>query len=343
LRERSTSNRGGALRRIALIGCAAATVGLGGCGRQSPLDPKSPQSSDIATLWWWMLVVAGVVLLGAVGMLIYGWIRRGREGLPFFGKSERAEMTLVVLFGIAIPAVVLIALFFASNVYVLGRTDAPPVSSTAMTIRVTGHQWWWEVHFPGTTAVTANEIHIPAGTQVNVVTDSADVIHSFWVPQLNRKIDVIPGRQNRIGLYADHPGVYRGQCAEFCGLQHAHMSFYVVADPPDRFQAWLANMAGDARAPSGGAQSDGQQLFLASQCASCHTIRGTPAQGRIGPDLTHLASRTTIAALTLPNNADYLRRWINDPQHFKPGNKMPGLNLSDAQIDSIVTYLRTLR
>jgi cytochrome c oxidase subunit II len=321
----------------------AAAVGLTGCGTQSPLSPKSPQSHDIATLWWWMLVVAGIVFLGAVGMLILGWIRRGKEGLPFFGQSERAEMTLVVLFGIAIPAVVLIALFFVSNVYVLGKTDAPSPSTSQMTIDVTGHQWWWEVRYPGTTAVTANEIHIPAQTQVTVVGSSADVIHSFWVPQLNRKIDLIPGRENRVGLYADSPGVYRGQCAEFCGLQHAHMSFYVVADPPDRFRGWLAKMAANARPAKGAAQTAGQTQFLSDQCASCHTIRGTAAQGRIGPDLTHLASRTTIAALTLPNTQQYLQQWIKDPQHFKPGNKMPGLNLTDADIASIVTYLRSLR
>ena len=319
-------------------------VGLAGCGDQSPLDPKSPQSRDIATLWWWMLVVAGIVFLGAVGMLIYGWIRRGRRGLPFFGENApRAETGLVVVFGLVIPAIVLISLFFASNVYVLGKTDAPEPGDAAMTIHVIGHQWWWEVRYPGTTAVTANEIHIPARTEINVVTDSADVIHSFWVPQLNRKIDVIPGRQNRVGLYADDPGTYRGQCAEFCGLQHAHMSFYVVAEPAARFQAWLSNMASDAVPAKGPARTTGQQLFMSDQCASCHTIRGTAAQGRIGPDLTHLANRTTIAALTLPNDSSYLDQWIRDPQHFKPGNKMPGLNLTNADISSIVAYLRSLR
>ncbi len=289
-----------------------------------------------------MLVAAAVVFLGALGMLVYAWIRRDREGLPFFGKSAKAEMTLVVSFGIAIPILILIALFFVSDVYVLGKTDAPAASSTGLTIDVTAHQWWWEVSYPGTAAVTADEIHIPAGTQVNVVTHSADVIHSFWVPQLNRKIDVIPGRANRLGIYADQPGTYRGQCAEFCGLQHSHMSFYVIAEPPDQFRAWLANMAAKAPAPSNPAQSAGQQLFLSNQCASCHQIRGTSARGRIGPDLTHLATRGTLAALTLPNDTTHLQEWIHDPQHFKPGNKMPGLNLSDADISSIVTYLRSL-
>jgi cytochrome c oxidase subunit II len=330
-------------RRAALLAAGALTFGIGGCGKQSTLDPHSPQSHDIRTLWWWMFAVAGIVFLGAIAMLVYGWFRRGKRGLPFFGESVRAENTLVVIFGIAIPVVILVGLFFVSDVYVLGKTDAPNPSSTKLTVEVTGHQWWWEVRYPGTTAVTADEIHIPAQTEVNVVGTTADVIHSFWVPQLNRKIDLIPGRQNWVGLYADSPGVYRGQCAEFCGLQHSHMSFYVIADPPEVFRTWLANMSADAPAPTGAPEQAGQTQFMSDQCASCHTIRGTPAQGGIGPDLTHLASRTTIAALTLPNDATHLQEWIRDPQHFKPGNKMPGLNLSEAQIASIATYLRSLR
>ncbi|MGA9635615.1 MAG: cytochrome c oxidase subunit II [Solirubrobacterales bacterium] len=322
---------------------AATAICLGGCGKQSTLAPHSPQSHDIRTLWWWMFVVAAIVFLGAIAMLVYGWIRRGKRGLPFVGESERAENTLVVVFGIAIPVVILVALFFVADVYVLGKTDAPDPRSTKLTVEVTGHQWWWEVRYPGTAAVTADEIHIPAQTEVNVVGTTADVIHSFWVPQLNRKIDLIPGRRNRVGLYADSPGVYRGQCAEFCGLQHSHMAFYVIADPPDQFRAWLANMAADAPPPAGPAQRAGRSLFLNDQCASCHTIRGTSAQGQIGPDLTHLASRSTIAALTLPNDSAHLQAWIRDPQHFKPGNKMPGLNLSNADISAIATYLRSLR
>jgi cytochrome c oxidase subunit II len=322
---------------------ALLAVGIGGCGKQSTLDPHSPPAHDIRTLWWWMFAIAAIVFLGAIAMLVYGWFRRGKRGLPFFGESERAENTLVVIFGIAIPVVVLVGLFFASDVYVLGKTDAPDSGSTKLTVEVTGHQWWWEVRYPGTTAVTADEIHIPAQTQVNVVGTTADVIHSFWVPQLNRKIDLIPGKENRVGLYADSPGVYRGQCAEFCGLQHSHMAFYVIADPPQEFRSWLANMAADAPAASGPAERAGESRFMSDQCASCHTIRGTPAEGQVGPDLTHLASRTTIAALTLPNDSTHLQEWIRDPQHVKPGNKMPGLNLSEADISSIVTYLRSLR
>jgi cytochrome c oxidase subunit II len=343
LRKRPTSNRGVALRRLALLAAVGAAEVGSGCGKQSTLDPRSPQAHDIRTLWWWMFVVAGIVFLGAIAMLVIAWIRRRQPGLPFFGQSERTETRLVVLFGMVIPAVILIALFFVSNVYVIGKTEPPSPGSTAMSVEVTGHQWWWEVHYPGTTAVTANEIHIPAATRVEVIGNTDDVIHSFWVPQLNRKIDLVPGRSNRLLLYASEPGVYRGQCAEFCGLQHAHMAFEVVAEPPSRFQAWLSNMAANAPRPATPAGRAGEQAFMRDQCASCHTIRGTAAQGEIGPDLTHLASRTTIAALTLPNTAEYLRQWIRDPQHFKPGNKMPGLNLSDQDVSSLVGYLRSLR
>jgi cytochrome c oxidase subunit 2 len=212
-----------------------------------------------------------------------------------------------------------------------------------MTVRITGHQWFWEVSYPGTGAVTANEIHIPARTRVQVVARTADVIHSFWVPQLNRKIDMVPGRTNRVLLYADRPGVYRGQCAEFCGLQHAHMAMKVFAQSPTRFHAWLANMEQPAAPPETAEQRRGRQLFLSNACAGCHTIRGTPAAGEIGPDLTHVASRTTLAAATIPNNAHALERWISDPQRVKPGNKMPALDLTQADFKAIRNYLHHLR
>ena len=259
------------------------------------------------------------------------------------GRSERASTGLVIGFGIVIPAIVLIVLFAISDLYVIGDTEAPAAGSTSMTIRVVGHQWFWEVRYPGTTAVTANELHIPIDTRVRVVATTADVIHSFWVPQLNRKIDMIPGHTNSTLLDADSAGVYRGQCAEFCGLQHAHMAMRVFAQPRPQFQSWLRNMAAPARSPATGAERRGEQVFMSSQCASCHEIRGTSAQGTVGPDLTHLAGRTTLAADTIPNNAVWLRRWIEDPQTIKPGNKMPALGLGGSQLRTVVAYLRSLR
>jgi cytochrome c oxidase subunit 2 len=322
---------------------AGAALLLSGCGKQSTLSPHSPSSHDIAVLWWWMLGVASVVFLGAVAMLVIGWIRRDRPGLPLIGENEKATTGLVLTFGIAIPVVVLIALFAVADLWLVGPTGAPAQGSTAMTVQVTGHQWFWEVRYPGTSAVTANEIHIPARTRVQVVARTADVIHSFWVPQLNRKIDMIPGRTNRVLLYADQPGVYRGQCAEFCGLEHARMAMKVFAQPRKQFRSWLRGMERPAAAPVTPEQRDGQQLFTSNACAGCHTIRGTSAQGDIGPDLTHVASRTTLGAVTIPNTAGWLRRWITDPQHIKPGNKMPALDLSNAEFRSIAAYLDHLR
>jgi cytochrome c oxidase subunit II len=290
-----------------------------------------------------MLLAAGIVFLGAVALLLVGWLRRGKPGLPFFGESERANVGLVIAFGMAIPIVVLVALFIVSDLYVLGKTDAPEVSSTALTVTAVGHQWWWEARYPASGVVTANEIHIPARTPVNLVARTADVIHSFWVPELNRKIDMIPGQSNRIELYAEEPGVYRGQCAEFCGLQHAHMAFRVLAEPRSDFERWLAASGRPARAPAGAEATEGKRVFMENACAGCHTIAGTPAQGTVGPDLTHLASRKTLAALTIPNDRRELGRWIRNPQSVKPGAKMPGLELSNAQFRSIVAYLAELR
>jgi cytochrome c oxidase subunit 2 len=198
------------------------------------------------------------------------------------------------------------------------------------------------VRYPGTTAVTANEIHIPARTPVRVDVRTADVIHSFWVPRLNRTIDAMPGKTNSIELYADAAGRYRGQCDEFCGLQHAHMAFYVFADPPGVFRRWLADQSQPASPPPPSAQA-GERTFLDGACATCHTIRGTSAHGFVGPDLTHVASRTTIAALTLPNDTASLLDWIQTPQHVKPGNQMPNAALTSAQALGLVAYLQSLR
>ena len=313
---------------------------LAGCGGdQSALEPRSRASSDIATLWWWMFVIACVVFAGALGLLVIAWLRRRRTGLPVIDDERpRLSLALVLVFGIGIPLVVNVTLFVIANFVVIKQTEAPAATTTPMTIEVTGRQWFWDVRYPGTNVVTANEIHIPARTRVNVVATTGDVIHSFWVPQLNRKIDMIPGRRNRVLLYADRPGRYRGQCAEFCGLQHARMAMYVYAQPPAEFQRWLRAQSAPAQP-----QPAGEQTFKADGCADCHTIRGTAANGTVGPDLTHVGSRTTLGALTLPNDSADLARWLRDPQHVKPGNRMPDLNLPRRDVDALVAYLEGLK
>ena len=290
-----------------------------------------------------MLAIASVVFLGALAMLTMAWFRRRSPGLPWLGEREGVTQGLVLLFGIGIPVVVLVALFGVSDVYLVGQTAPPAPSSTAMTVDVISHQWWWEVRYPGTDAVTANEIHIPVNTRVNVVATSADVIHSFWVPQLARKIDMVPGRRNRVLLYASRTGSYRGQCAEFCGFQHANMGLYVVAQPAAAFRSWLAGMAAPASAPTDSTERAGDRLFLASQCASCHQIRGTLADATVGPDLTHLATRAMLAAATIPNDLAHLEAWISGPQSIKPGSRMPDLGLPRSQVAEIAAYLESLR
>ena len=318
---------------------------MSGCANngQNALHAKSPQSHDIEVLWWWMLGVASLVFLGACAMLVLGWFRRRSSGLPVIGENEAVNKRLVVAFGIAIPVVILITLFLVSNVAVIKATAAPKAGSTKLTIQVIGHDWWWEVRYPGHAAVTANEIHIPAGTRVDVAGTTDDVIHSLWVPELNRKIDLIPGRVNHVLLYADHPGTYRGQCAEFCSLQHAHMSLYVVADDPATFQRWLTQQSQPASSAATGLAAQGRRLFLANTCSSCHAIRGTSARAVVGPDLTHVASRTTLAALTIANTPAGLLRWISDPQHVKPGAKMPALDLPPSDFRAIAAYLQSLK
>ncbi|HKH16620.1 MAG TPA: cytochrome c oxidase subunit II [Solirubrobacteraceae bacterium] len=332
------------MRVLAAYGTLAAgcALAVGGCGEQSALEPRSDAARTIETLWWWMFAVACVVIGGAVVLLLIAWLWRSRPGFPLLGEREDVATGVVVLFGIGIPGVALVALFAVANFAALDETEAPNPRTTAMTIEVTGNQFWWEVRYPGTTAVTANEIHIPARTRVNVVARTNDVIHSFWVPQLNRKIDMIPGQANRVLLYADEPGRYRGQCAELCGLAHAQMGMYVYADPPDEFRAWLDRMSGPRQAPATDAARKGERVFMNEACADCHTIRGTPARGEVGPDLTHLASRSTLAALVIPNDREHLGGWITDPQDVKPGNRMPALGLSEREVADLLAYLRSL-
>jgi cytochrome c oxidase subunit 2 len=336
-RRRSRLRLAGAVTTLAFV--------LTGCGSgQSTLDPQSRPAREIADLWWWMLAAASFVLLGALALLFVAWRRRREPGLPVIGRlGERGFNGLVVIFGMVVPLLALVVVFVVANFSIASVTGAPAPGSTAMTIVVTGHQWFWEVRYPGTGAVTANEIHIPVRTRVDAVLRTADVIHSFWLPQLNRKADMVPGHPNRILLYADHPGVYRGQCAEFCGLQHANMGMTVVAQEPARFRAWLRAQQRPAARPTTPAARSGERTFLAEACSGCHQIRGTAARGSIGPDLTHLASRAWLAGLVIPNDPAHLRAWIANPQAIKPGNKMPGLHLTSGQLGDLVAYLDGLK
>jgi cytochrome c oxidase subunit II len=309
---------------------------------QSSVHPASHAAHEIAFMWWVMMIGAWIGFAVVVFLLFLGWYRRNRRDLPF-GGGDRAATAWIVGLGVAVPVVILAVLFVWADVFVINSTAAPKAGTTRLTVDVIGHQWWWEARYPASGVVTANEIHIPAGVRVRVVATTDDVIHSFWVPELNRKIDMIPGRDNEVLLDAERTGVFRGQCAEFCGLQHAKMAFLVYADPPARFRAWLAGQKRPAQAPASALARRGKAVFDSESCADCHTIAGTSANGLVGPDLTHLASRSTIAAGALPNDPSDLADWITDPQRVKPGNRMPAVGLSPGDLRAVVAYLGTLR
>jgi cytochrome c oxidase subunit 2 len=237
-----------------------------------------------------------------------------------------------------IPAV-LIIIIFVMTVRTMDSVDLP---GGDVNLTVVGHQWWWEVQYPDEGFVTANEIHVPEGREIGIDLQSADVIHSFWVPQIGGKTDLVPGHTNHTGFLAATPGRYLGECAEFCGLQHAHMRFWLVVESPAEFSAWVKRQQGPATEPTDPAAVRGKEIFFSMPCAGCHAIRGTDAAGALGPDLTHLASRLTIGAGTLDNTAENLRRWLRDPQAAKPGNLMPTPKLDESQLEDLAAYLEGL-
>jgi len=314
---------------------------LTGCGgAQSTLSPHSGAARTISSLWWIMLVGSAIVFAVVVALLAIGLLQRRSRG-----SAQRRPLSpgtrFVVAFGAVLPAIVIVCLFVLT-------LDALPKTSPArgkarLEVDVVGRDWFWDVTYPKTGARTANEIHIPVGVPVDVRVTSSDVIHSLWVPELNRKIDVIPGRTNDVVFDARQAGVYRGQCAEFCGLEHAHMALYVVAEPQAAFRRWLSNESAPAPPAANARLERGQQVLLGSDCEYCHRIAGTNASGTIGPDLTHIASRLSLAAGTIPNSRGYLAGWILDPQHIKPGNKMPATNLSGPDLQALLDYLESLR
>jgi cytochrome c oxidase subunit 2 len=216
-----------------------------------------------------------------------------------------------------------------------------------LTIDLVGHQWWWEAVYedsaPANRITTANEIHVPAGQAVQLKLSAADVIHSVWVPNLNGKQDLVPGYTSSLRFTVDTPGVYRGQCAEFCGLQHAKMALYIIADPPKKFAAWRAAQSASASPPGDSAEREGQNVFMGTGCPLCHNISGTTARGSVGPDLSHIASRMALAAGSLPNTPAELAGWIKDPSAIKPGTRMPALPLTPPELHALVAYMETLR
>lgn len=324
-----------------------ATLPLPACaGRQSALDPQGLQSDQISRTFFLFLSVAAIVWIAVMVVLALGLLRRKRtsdEPLDLHLPFEQRAGRIVLGLGIATVTIVLgLSLFsYAGQRLVFAKDD------NALTLKIIGHQWWWEVRYeaesPHQSFVTANEIRIPTGQPVKVELESADVIHSFWVPSLTGKMDLITGQKNELQFTAKNAGVYRGQCAEFCGLQHAHMAFAVIALPPDEFGRWRDHENQSASAPTDPLAKQGEDLFRGRGCALCHSVRGTLAGGQLGPDLTHIGSRTTVAAGTLPLSPATLGAWIADPQHIKPGNLMPQMPLQSNELVAIVEYLEQLK
>ena len=330
-------------------GSAAAAPAVGtGEAIQTPsmFAPASTPASAIRDLSWLVLAICAVIFVVVAGVLAYTLVRfrqaAGEDGRlpPQVYGSTQIELAWTV-----VPFVIVVVLFLATARYIFGIEGAEPKSG-ALQVTVVGNQWWWEIRYPDLGIVTANEVHVPVSAPADpaptfLTLQSVDVIHSFWVPQLAGKVDVIPNRVNRVWIEPLTPGLYVGQCAEFCGLQHAGMLLRVIVHEKADFARWVA--AQQAPAADDPQARGGRDVFASVSCISCHTVRGTSANGVFGPDLTHLMSRTTLAAGVAPNTAETLRRWVEEPASLKPGALMPAMRLSRRDLDQLVAYLLTLR
>jgi cytochrome c oxidase subunit II len=308
----------------------------------SIVDPRGPAAQAIADLWW-LVAVLGLAVFAVVVVLVLISATRRRDG-SLADDTLAGERwagggnALIVVGGVAVPTVVILVLQVlsmttAADVRVGDRNPAEPLR-----IEVTGHKFWWDVAYPDLDIRTANELHVPVGRPVEVAVTSADVIHSFWVPQVAGKIDMNPGHTNHLELQADEPGVYRGLCTEYCGIQHARMQLVLVALEPADFDTWTADRAGPPAEPEGAARL-GREVFEAQQCIHCHAVEGVSGMAQLGPDLTHLGSRLTLGAGILPNDRDTLRDWVVDPQRFKPGSRMPPTNVDGDELEALLDYL----
>jgi cytochrome c oxidase subunit 2 len=330
-------------RLLSLLSCILTT----GCtGWQSAMDAHGTSAISLKQLI--ILIVAACSLvwtLVMVALIAALWRSRQARTQPtgidphVEDRMSQAVLSATIITAFVIGGFTLASFFTTRALGIAGRDD--------LTIKVRGSQWWWNVEYldpqPGKSFQTANEIHIPVGRNIRLQLEGDDVIHSFWVPSLAGKQDLIPGRPNELTVNAEHAGIYRGQCAEFCGLQHAHMAFLVIADTKEEFDKWADAQRQPAAAMSDEDVAAGRDTFLAKACASCHTIRGTPASGTTGPDLTHVGSRKTIAAGLFETTRGSLAAWIADPQTLKPGNNMPMVPLTADELRSVSAYMASLK
>jgi cytochrome c oxidase subunit 2 len=328
---------------LRVFASTAAALAVAGCdGVQSALAPAGPEAARIALLSWVLTIGAVVILIGVIVLTAMAMFGRG-VWRPGWLRSD----AIVIGGGIVFPAVTLSVLLGYGLVVMRAGSVPLAEEGEALRIAVVGERWWWRVFYrdaDGRQIESANELRIPTKRLVAIELTSSDVIHSFWVPKLAGKLDMIPGRTNVLRLSADTPGVSRGQCAEYCGGAHALMSFHVVAMAEPDFERWLAQEAAAAQPPRDAGAQQGQLLFMASGCGACHAVRGTPARGKIGPDLTHVGGRMSLAAATLPNDEAAFARWIRDNQHIKPRNLMPPFGIfNESELAALSRYLAGLR
>jgi cytochrome c oxidase subunit 2 len=320
----------------------SASIYLSGCtGSQSALEGAGSSALALKHLIVLIVVVCALVWVLVVLALAWSLLRSHRmRGVTGNDRKSRRVVGAAVAATVLIIASLTIASFYTTR-------QIGNASESTLTVTVRGQQWWWQFTYPGDGSrgkfQTANELHIPVGQDVKLLLESADVVHSFWVPSLAGKLDLIPGRTNELTLHAQRPGIYRGQCAEFCGLQHSHMAVLVIADDQATYQRWLEAQQRERLPPADAQATAGEALFMSKPCAACHTVRGTSAAGTTGPDLTHIGSRQTIAAGLLPNTRGSLAAWIVDPQTLKPGNNMPLVPLSSGELKQVSAYLESLK
>jgi cytochrome c oxidase subunit II len=324
---------------VALLGAA--------CARNAPLDtlrPAGPIAREIDGLWWVVFYMAAVVFVLVEGAFVFAMFRfRHRKGDTTEPKQTHGNTRLEIGWTI-VPALVLATLALPTITTIFAIAREKPNS---LHVTVTAQQWWWRYDYPDQKVTTANELHIPAGRPIRLTLKSADIIHSYWVPRLAGKQDVVPGRTNHLTIQADHPGTYAGTCVEYCGLSHANMRLKVIAQTPADFARWARNQRRDLMTPRSALAKKGETTFLAQQCVGCHTIRGTKAEGTVGPDLTHFATRTSFAGAIFERNRHNLRLWLSDAPAQKPGSKMPAgisqMGLSNDDITALIAFLQGLR
>lgn len=320
---------------VALTACGAADPG----NALAPVGPVGAMESDLFNLIFWIAVGVFVIVEALLFWTTYRFRQRpGQDGLPVQTHGNtRLEVTWTI-----IPTVILM-LIAVPTLSTIATATTPPTGAGTIKVNVIGHQFWWEFQYPDLNVVTADELHVPVNTKVDVTVTTADVIHNFWIPRVGGKIQAIPRQVNQTWIQADQPGVYFAQCYQLCGTSHANMRFRLVSQSKADFDAWVASEQKPSLQPTAADARAGQQVFMSSACVGCHTIAGTNANGKIGPNLTHIGSHLTLAGAVLDNNPQDLATWLRDPPAVKPGTVMPNLHLTDQQINELVAYLESLK